>query len=165
VAIIDYAIIAIIAVSALIGLSRGFVREVLSLAIWGIAVMLALTFSDEIAASLPKRIEGESLRFIVAFVLVFVGALIVGGLVQWLLRQLIQSTGLSGTDRLLGLIFGGLRGAVVCIVAMIAIRPVAAEQGWWQTSRAVPVLETFESQVTGALSSVGDWFNRMRQKR
>ena len=164
-AIVDYAVIAIIAVSALIGLSRGFVREVLSLAIWGIAVMLALTFPDEVAATLPKRIEGTSLRFIVAFALIFVGALLVGGLVQWLLGRLIETTGLSGTDRLLGLMFGGLRGAIVCIVAMIVIRPIAVEQSWWQTSRAVPVLETFESQVVGAMMAVGDWFNRMRQKR
>jgi membrane protein required for colicin V production len=165
VAIVDYAVIAIIAVSAFIGLSRGFVREVLSLAIWGIAVLLALTFSDEIALALPKTVEGDSLRFIIAFVLAFVSALIVGAVVQWLLKQLIETTGLTGTDRLLGLLFGGLRGAVVCIVAMIAIRPFAAEQGWWQTSRAVPVLETFESQVTGAMVWVGDWFNRMRHKR
>jgi membrane protein required for colicin V production len=165
VAIIDYAVIAIVAVSALIGLSRGFVREVLSLVIWGIAVMLALTFSEQIAVSLPKSIEGSSLRFIVAFASVFVGALIVGAIVQWLLKHLIETTGLSGTDRLLGLLFGGLRGAVICIVAMIAIRPMASEQNWWQTSRAVPVLETFESQVTGAMSFVGDWFNRIRQKR
>src|SRR5215831_13164257 len=124
-----------------------------------------MTFADQIAASLPKRIEGESLRFVVAFAAVFLGALIAGALVQWLLKQLIESTGLSGTDRLLGLLFGCLRGAVVCIVAMIVVRPIAAEQNWWQTSRAVPVLETFEAQVTGALSSIGDWFDRIRQKR
>jgi membrane protein required for colicin V production len=158
-------VIAIIAISALIGLSRGFVREVLSLAIWGVAVVLAMTFSDQVAISLPKRVEGESLRFVVAFALIFVGSLVAGGLVQWLLKQLIESTGLSGTDRLLGLLFGGLRGAIVCIVAMIVVRPIAAEQNWWQTSRAVPVLETFEAQVTGALASAGEWFNRIRQKR
>ncbi len=61
---VDYVIVGVIAISALIGLVRGFVREVLSLAIWALAVMLALAFADELAAMLPKRIEGASLRFV-----------------------------------------------------------------------------------------------------
>jgi membrane protein required for colicin V production len=165
VAIVDYVVVGIIATSALIGLARGFVREILSLVIWAVAVVVALTFSEQLALALPRRIEGDSLRFVAAFALIFVGVLIVGGLAQWLLKHLISTTGLSGTDRLFGLLFGGLRGAVVCIVAIIALRPIAAEQNWWHASRAVPVLEAFESQVTDAMATVVEWFNRIRQKR
>ena len=164
-AIVDYVVVGIIAISALIGLARGFVREVLSLVIWGVAVVVALMFSEQFAAALPKRIEGDSLRFIVAFALTFVGVLIVGGLAQWLLKQLISTTGLTGTDRLFGLLFGGLRGAVVCVVAVIVLRPIAAEQNWWRASRAVPVLEAFESQVTGAMQTLAEWFDRVRHNR
>jgi membrane protein required for colicin V production len=165
VAIADYVVAGIIAVSALIGLARGFVREILSLVIWGVAVVLALTFSEQFADALPRRIEGDALRFVLAFALIFVGVLIAGGIVQWMLKQLISTTGLSGTDRLLGLLFGGLRGAVVCIVAVIALRPMVAEQSWWRASRAVPVLEGFESQVTDAMQTAVQWFDRIRRKR
>jgi len=165
VVVVDYVVVGIILVSAIIGLSRGFVREALSLVIWGVAIVVALMFAERVALALPNRIEGDSLRFILAFALLFVAALIVGAVVQWLLHQLISTTGLSGTDRLLGLVFGGARGAVLCIVAIIALRPFAAEQNWWRTSRAIPVLESFETQVTGAIATVGQWVDRIRQKR
>ena len=65
--------------------------------------------------ALPKRLEGDSLRYVTAFTLVFVGTLVIGAMAQWIVSRLVQTTGLSGTDRLLGLLSGGLRGAVVCI--------------------------------------------------
>lgn len=164
-AVVDYVIVGIIAISALIGLSRGFVREVLSLAIWGIAVILAVGFADSVAASLPKRVDGDSLRYVTAFALVFVGTLVVGALLQWIVTHLVQTTGLSGTDRLLGLLFGGLRGAVVCIVAVIALRPFAAEQPWWHSSRGIPMLSAFETDVMHVFSSAGGMVNRLREKQ
>ena len=146
------------------GLSRGFVREVLSLVIWSLAVILALTFSDDVAAALPKEF-GESFRYPEAVAIVFIGTLIVGGIVQWLIRRLVETTGLSGTDRLLGLLFGGLRGAVVCILAMVALRPFVGEQPWWQASRTLPVLGSFESDVTTVIASAGEWISRPRHNR
>jgi membrane protein required for colicin V production len=164
-AVVDYVVVGIVAISALIGLVRGFVREVLSLAIWAIAVMLAIGFAENVAALLPKRVEGDPLRFITAFAVVFVGALVVGAIVQWLVTQLVERTGLSGSDRLLGLLFGGLRGAVVCIVAVIALRPFAADQSWWHASRAIPVLSAFESDLMRVVSFAGETVNRLREKR
>jgi membrane protein required for colicin V production len=164
-AVADYVIVGIVAISALIGLTRGFVREVLSLAIWGVAVILAVGFAGDIAASLPKRLEGDSLRYVAAFTLVFVGALVIGALAQWIVSRLVQTTGLSGTDRLLGLLFGGLRGAVVCIVAVIALRPFANEQPWWRASHGIPMLSAFESDVMHVFSSAGEMVNRLREKR
>jgi len=164
-AVADYVIVGITAISALIGVARGFVREVLSLAIWGVAVIFAVGFAGDIAASLPRRIEGDSLRYVTAFAVVFVGTLVVGALIQWIVSRLVQTTGLSGTDRLLGLLFGGLRGAVVCIVAVIALRPFAYEQPWWHASRGIPMLSAFESDVMHVFSSAGAMINRLREKR
>ncbi len=164
-AVADYVIVGIVAISAVIGLARGFVREVLSLAIWGVAVILAVGFAADIAALLPKRLEGDSLRYVTAFTLVFVGALVIGALTQWIVSRLVQTTGLSGTDRLLGLLFGGLRGAVVCIVAVIALRPFANEQPWWRASHGIPMLSAFESDVMHVFSSAGAMVNRLREKR
>jgi membrane protein required for colicin V production len=128
-------------------------------------VILAVGFAGDIAASLPKRLEGDSLRYVAAFTLVFVGALVIGALAQWIVSRLVQTTGLSGTDRLLGLLFGGLRGAVVCIVAVIALRPFANEQPWWRASHGIPMLSAFESDVMHVFSSAGEMVNRLREKR
>jgi len=164
-AAVDYVVLSIIAISALIGLARGFLREILSLAIWALAVILALAFADQMVVLLPKRIDGESLRFVAAFAVIFVGTLLAGAVVQWLIGRMVETTGLSGTDRLVGLVFGALRGAVVCIVAAIALRPFTAEQAWWQESRAIPALGAFEADVMRAFSSAGDLVNKLREKR
>jgi membrane protein required for colicin V production len=164
-AVADYVIVSIIAISAVIGLARGFVREVLSLAIWGVAMIFAIGFAGDIAASLPKRLEDESLRYVTAFSIVFVGTLVIGALVQWIVSRLVQATGLSGTDRLLGLLFGGLRGAVVCIVAVIALRPFAYEQPWWHASRGIPMLSAFESDVMHVFASAAAMVSQLREQR
>jgi membrane protein required for colicin V production len=162
---VDYVIVFIVAISAVIGLVRGVVREVLSLAIWALAVVLALTFSDRLADELAHRIDGPSVRYVAAFAMIFIATLIVGGFAQWLVMRLIETTGLTGTDRLIGLLFGGLRGAVVCIVAVIALRPFVATEPWWQTSRIIPALGKFESDVLTAISSAGDFVEELREKR
>jgi membrane protein required for colicin V production len=162
---VDYVVVGIVAISAAIGLVRGFVREVLSLAIWALAVILALTFSDRLADALANRIDGPSVRYVAAFAMIFLATLIVGGFVQWLIMRLVETTGLTGTDRLIGLVFGGLRGAVVCIVAVIALRPFVAEEPWWQASRIIPALGKFESDVLTAISSASDFVSELRKKR
>jgi membrane protein required for colicin V production len=164
-AAIDYVVIAILIISALIGLSRGVVREVLSLTIWALAVILALMFADRLAEVLEGRIAGASMRYVAAFAMIFVTTLLAGGIVQWLVMRLVETTGLSGTDRLIGLLFGGLRGAVVCIVAAIALRPFVAEQSWWQASRLIPALGKFEADVLSAVSTTSEFVSKLREKR
>jgi membrane protein required for colicin V production len=162
---LDYVIVAIVAISAMIGLVRGVVREVLSLGIWILAIVLALAFSDRLAEMLASRIDAPAVRYVSAFAMIFIATLVIGGVAQWLVMQLVATTGLSGTDRLIGLMFGGLRGAVVCIVAVIAVRPFVIDEGWWQASRLVPVLSRFESDVLDALRSTSDFVNGFREQR
>ena len=164
-AIVDYVVIAVIAISALMGLVRGFVREVLSLVIWALAVVLALALAEELALLLPSGVEGASLRFVTAFAIVFVATLVVGALVQWAVMRMVHATGLTGIDRLIGLGFGALRGAVVCLVAVIAVRPFTAQQSWWQESRVIPVLGAFESDLMHAVSWSGEWVGKFRDKK
>jgi membrane protein required for colicin V production len=162
---VDYVIVGIVAISAVIGLVRGVMREVLSLVIWALAVVLALTFSDQLADDLASRIDGPSVRYVAAFAMIFIATLMVGGFVQWLIMRLVETTGLTGTDRLIGLLFGGLRGAVVCIVAVIALRPFVAEEPWWQASRIIPALGKFESDVMAGVSSVSDFVSELRKRK
>ncbi|MFM8355081.1 MAG: CvpA family protein, partial [Gammaproteobacteria bacterium] len=78
----------------------------------------------------------------------------VGGLVQWALGALVKSTGLSGTDRLLGFVFGGARGVLVCLVGLIALRAFVEQTAWWQSSLIIPELLAFEQALLHALGLI-----------
>jgi membrane protein required for colicin V production len=151
----DIVICLLLLLSALIGLFRGLVKEVLSLIIWIAAFVVALLFAQQVSELLAARIENTSVRMILAFAAIFISALIAGAIVQWVLAKLIETTGLSGTDRLLGFLFGSIRGVLLCIVILIVVRPFAQDASWWQTSILVPQLIAFESDVVGFLNYLG----------
>ena len=135
----DWAIVAIIAVSALISLTRGFVKEALSLLTWVIAGLVAWLFGGALAELLVPYIETPSLRVIAACSILFVMTLLLGGLVNYLISQLVKATGLSGTDRFLGMVFGAARGALLVVVAvgLLSLAPVEAD-AWWRESVVIP---------------------------
>ncbi|MFI8479342.1 CvpA family protein [Pseudomonas sp. NPDC078700] len=136
---VDWAIIAVIGVSSLISLSRGFVKEALSLLTWIIAGAVAWMFGGALSHHLEGFIQTPSARVIAACALLFIATLMVGALVNYLLGELIRVTGLSGTDRFLGMVFGAARGGllVVLLVGLVSLAPVQ-EDPWWQQSTLVP---------------------------
>ena len=136
----------VIVVSAVFGLMRGLVREVLSLAIWAAALLLGIAFADSVAAMLGLDLSA-GLQTAIGFAIVFVAILVAGALAQRFLGGLVESTGLTGTDRSLGLVFGTLRGAAVVLVALILLRPFAESRDWWAESLIAPPLLTFENEV------------------
>ena len=150
----DVAILAVVAVSAIIGLTRGLVREVLSLAIWLASYVIAVGFSARLDDALSRYLHHAPARAVASFALLFIGALIVGGLIQWLIGKLIQMSGLTGLDRLLGFVFGGARGFVIAIAALVMLKPYAAEESWWRASTMVGVLAPFESLARGVFDQV-----------
>jgi membrane protein required for colicin V production len=158
----DIVILAIVLLSALIGLVRGLLKEVLSLATWAAAVGLALFFTPQVAELLTARVEDEVIRLAVAFAGIFFGTLIAGGLLQWLIGTLVETTGLSGTDRLLGFVFGGARGVLVCLVGLIALRTYAQNTDWWQASALVPQLLAFEQDLLEVLDRSAEWLSGAR---
>ena len=102
---IDYIIIGIIVFSVIVSLLRGFVREVMSLASWIVAFFIASNFYVYLAGLLTS-IESLYIRNGVAIAILFIASLIVGAIVNYVLGQLVDRTGLSGTDRVLGYIHG-----------------------------------------------------------
>ena len=144
---LDIAIATVVLLSAAIGLVRGLVKEILSLVSWAAAFVIAIYFSSILAEQIPAAWGSQSLRLIMAFAGLFIGTLILAAIAQWLIAQLITSTGLSGTDRLLGLLFGSARGLLICVVVLMGLREVAAERSWWQASMLQEELLAFEDEV------------------
>lgn len=141
--VVDVIVIFVICLSALFSLLRGFVKEAISLATWVIAIWLAATFAPKLAAALPSGIESEAVRQAVGFGILFVLTLIVGAIVNTLVNQVVKKTGLSGADRVFGVAFGILRGALIIMIFVVigGMTPLP-ESEWWQSST---LLQWFES--------------------
>lgn len=155
----DWTIIGILSVSCLISLKRGFIKEALSLAVWVAAFIIAMLFSDRLATLMTNLIETPSLRQIAAFAALFAATLIVGAMVNYLIGELVRMTGLSGTDRLFGMIFGLIRGAMV-VMAMVILLPAMVpvdEDPWWQQSVLIPQFLVFEDWARETTVLVKDW--------
>ncbi|MBP6850780.1 MAG: CvpA family protein [Rhodoferax sp.] len=138
-AILDWAFAGILLLSMLVGAWRGLVYEVLSLAGWVAAFVLAQWFAPQLAAHLPMAGADEVVRYAAAFVLVFIGAVFVGSLLTWLVSKLFQAVGLRPADRALGAVFGLLRGVVVlmALCVMVSLSPLKSQR-WWQESASAP---------------------------
>ena len=150
----DWVIFGLLVISMVISFFRGFVREFMALAVWVAAVWVALTYADQVAPLIGERIELPSARLAIAFGGLFVATLVAGGLVNFLLGLLVSQTGLSGTDRFLGLIFGAARGLLLIIVAvsLLVLTPLPADP-WWQQSVRLPRLERLASWIADYLPS------------
>ena len=136
---IDYAILGVILLSAVISIIRGFVKEAISLAIWFSAFFIASQFYADLATYLTK-FDDLMIRNGVAIAILFVATLLIGGLVNYLISQLVQFTGLTGTDRALGLVFGALRGILIVSALLFFLdtfTPMSAS-AWWSTSVLIP---------------------------
>ena len=148
---VDWIFLAVLGLSALLGLWRGLVQEVLSLAGWVLAFFVAPMYAPAAADWLPMSGSSDMLRYAAGFVLVFVAVLIATALVSWMIKKLVSAVGLGPLDRLLGSGFGLLRG----LVLLLAVTVVVCMTPWrdnesWQSARGTPWLQ----QTLNALKPV-----------
>lgn len=132
---VDLIILGIIGISVLISLMRGFTREAFSLAGWILAFWVAFSFAGNLEDLLRPYIDTPSMRLLAAFAILFFITLLLSATLNFLAVQVIKRSGLSGTDRMIGVVFGVARGCViVAVLVMLAGLTRVPQDQWWKQS-------------------------------
>lgn len=136
---VDFTIIGVIIFSALISIIRGFVREALSLISWVLAFFIASRFYVYITEYLTY-FDSELIRTSVAIAILFIATLLVCAVISYIIGELVQKTGLSGTDRVLGICFGVLRGILVVAAILFFVDTFTplSQSKYWEESQLIP---------------------------
>jgi membrane protein required for colicin V production len=163
----DWTIVAIVGVSCVLSLLRGFVKEALSLVSWIAATFVAIVFHERLAAIFARWIDTPSIRTVLAYIALFVLTLLVGAIISWLLQQFIEGAGLGWFDRLLGVGFGAARGLLI-VLALVVLLPMALPEmrgdNWWYRSEFIRHFESCESWARGSFGTVMGWSQTLQQK-
>ena len=147
---LDYVIIAVIGLSVITGLFRGFVKELIALCVWILAIWLAMTYSSALDPWLQPHIQDKTVRSVIAFVAILLATIIVGGLFNALLSFILRRSGLSGTDRLLGMGFGLVRGVFIVSFLMLIVKMTAvSHEEYTSKSRLYPKFEPLVTWLYG----------------
>ncbi len=159
----DYAVLAGIALSVLLGMWRGVVSEVLALAAWILAIVLGKFFAPVFSSELARWIADPSLRYLTAFAVIAIAVLLLASMVRLLVSGLLKAVGLGLIDRFLGAMFGLVRGMVVILVLVMAGGLTAIpKQSWWRDAMFAPPLETMVVAMKPWLPR--EWAGRIRYR-
>lgn len=135
---VDIALVGLLLLSMLLGMIRGLVFEVLALAGWLVAFLVAQWMTPRLSASLPVGAPGSVVNHTATFGLIFVGTLFVWALLAWLINRLVRASAVSAVDRALGAAFGLVRGVLIALVvtALVLWTPMARSASWKESHGA-----------------------------
>jgi membrane protein required for colicin V production len=154
----DYAAIAVIGASTLLSLGRGAVEQFFSLVGWVLAFVVANHYAPAVQHWVPESAGGETLRYLIATVALFLATLLLVLLAGRLLGGVLRGLGLGAADRLLGLLFGGLRGVLLMLlgVALAGMTPLPETLVWREAASSrwfVAVVEWARPSLPQAFAS------------
>ena len=148
---IDYTIIGIVVLSALLGVFRGLLREVLTLLTLLIALWAAWHFAEALLPYLGTgALSKPPLQMWAARGLMFLGVMLIGTVITAVVGQIVRTSMFSGLDRFLGFLFGGLRGILIIgVLVLLAQRSGLDGEAWWSKSKLIPYEQNVASFVGG----------------
>jgi len=136
---IDVTIVVIVLITALIGFMRGFVWMAIFLATWTAAILLAYTYKEQLAPLLPFKLDNETLQLGLSFLIIFMGTLIAGAIINYLFSKAVSAIGLGTFDRILGMGLGILLGALgITLITMLLTFTELPNQDIWTKSKLIP---------------------------
>ncbi len=151
-AALDWIAIAVLTVSLLLGVLRGLVFELVSLAGWVVAFIAAQWFAEDVGVWLPFGEPSAPWRYVAGFLLVFVISAFLAGLLATLMRKLVAATGLRPVDRTLGACFGIARGVLALLALAVVVNVMAWRQSaLWQEARTAEILDAAMQGLKPAL--------------
>ena len=156
---VDYIILAIIVISAVMGLVRGLLREAIAVITWFLAIVLAWIFAPSLEPLLGGILVGSPLRIWAARTIIFVGVLLLGGGISVVLGHYVRVSMFAGMDKFLGFVFGIIRGVVIVGAFTIAIQAMRMDEDpRWKNSRLMPYASGVASALRGI---VGEQLERI----
>lgn len=158
---VDYIILAIVLISAVMGLVRGLLREAIAVITWFLAIVLAWTFAPALEPLLGGVLEGSPLRIWAARIIIFVGVLLLGGAISVIVTQYVRVSMFAGMDKFLGFVFGIIRGVVIVGAFTIVVQALRMDEDpRWRNSRLMP----YATGVADALRGiVGERLERLEK--
>lgn len=157
---VDWLILAILAISIIVSLVRGFVREILSLTVWILATVVAYLLGDELGVLMKGWIHNESLRVDAGTFLLFIATLLIGSFFNYLLTESVRNSSLTFADRILGIFFGLLRGVVIVMMLVLFAPAGLLQSKSWQASELGPRFVAVENGWRHAVQELGSFVNR-----
>lgn len=149
---VDYAIAVIVMVSALIGLMRGFIKELSRLLTWLVTAAVCATYAPDFALVFQKISADPLGQIALASGALFIAVLLLSSLIQWVLKDLILKDQLSFMDRILGTLFGFVRGLFMITLALVFIAMTPMSQStWWSRSFLIPTFQPATSMLKNHL--------------
>jgi membrane protein required for colicin V production len=155
--VVDYIIVSIILLSALVSFARGFIREAMSMLGLIAACCVALFGAKYLAPHLVEQLANPQLRFWAAAAMLFVGTLFAAAVVNYLLGKFLLSIGVNGTDRLLGILLGAARGVVLVALFIIVSNVLALPiKQWWPESKFLGEFDELTAMISGGATNAYD---------
>jgi len=157
---VDIVIVAVVLLSVITGLFRGFVKELIALGVWVFAFWFAYHYGSMLTPWVGKYVHDKTVLTIVEFVIILLASLILGGLINAFIGLLMRKSGLSGTDRLLGMGFGFIRGVFIVAILIVGIRITGMP--FEQYSKESKLYTYFDPLVAWLSSYVPEFINHVK---
>ena len=143
---VDYIILAIIIVSAAMGLVRGLLREAIAVITWFLAIVLSWSFAPSLEPHLGGVLVDSPLRIWAARAIIFVGVLLLGGAISVIVTHYVRVSMFAGMDKFLGLVFGIIRGVVVVGAALACVSRLTPRNSTMTASPTAAPVSTAPAQ-------------------